>query len=82
MSGQEESNKVNKELEDSRDNDENNQTFLQKMIIPSDINDIQPRATQVWNCNKVGFDPNVRCNKIICTYKLFQDELMCKVKTG
>ena len=38
-------NKVNEELEGSRDNDDGNQPILQKMIIPSDINDIQPRAT-------------------------------------
>ena len=24
------------------------------MITPSDLNNIQPRATQVWNCNKIG----------------------------
>ena len=49
MSEHKESNKGNKELEYSRDNDEKNQLFLQNMIIPSDINDIQPRDTQVWN---------------------------------
>ena len=72
MSEQEESNKVNKELEDSRDNDENNQNFLQKMIIPSDINDIQPRATQVWNCIGIGFYPNVRWNKFIYTFMTYR----------
>ena len=51
MSVQEEANKVNEELEDSQDNGENNQPFLQKMIIPSDLNDIQPRANQVWKCD-------------------------------
>ena len=60
MSEHEEANKFNEELEDSRDNDDNNQPILQKMIIPSDLNDIQPRATQVWNCNSFGFVPNVR----------------------
>ena len=47
------------------------------MIIPSDINDIQPRATWVWKCDEVGFDTNVRWIKFICTYKLFQGELIC-----
>ena len=47
MSEQEESKKLNKELEDSWDIDENNQPFLQKMIIPSDLNGNQPRVTQV-----------------------------------
>ena len=58
MSEQEESNKVNKELEDSRDNDEKNQTLLQKVIIPSDLNNIQPRSTQARNCDEIGFYPN------------------------
>ena len=52
------------------------------MIIPSDLNDIQPRATQVWNCDEVGFDPNGRWSKVICTYKFFQGEQKWKVKTG
>ena len=60
MSEHEEANIVNEELEDSRDNDDNNQPILQENIIPSDLNDIQPRATQVWNCNSFGFVPNVR----------------------
>ena len=47
ISEQEESNKVNEELKDSRDNDDNNQHILQKIIIPSDINDIQLRTTEV-----------------------------------
>ena len=52
------------------------------MSIPSDLNYIQTRATQVWNFDEIGFDPNVRCNKVTCTYKLFQGEQMWKVKTG
>ena len=71
MSEKEESNKVNKELKDSRNNGENNQTFLQKMITPSELNDIQPISTQVYNSDEIVFDSNVRWNKFICTYKLF-----------
>ena len=74
MSEHKEANKLNEELEDSRDNDDVNQPILQKIIIPSDINDIQPRSTQVWNCDEVGFDPNGRWIKVICIYKLFQGE--------
>ena len=77
-----EAKKVNEELEESCDNYDNNQPILQENIIPSNINDIQPRATQVWNCNSFGFVPNVRWINIICTYKLFQGEKMWKVKTG
>ena len=82
MSEHKKVNKVNKELKDSRDNDDNNQPLMQKVIIPDDINDIQPRSTQVQNCYKDGFDPNIIWNMIICTYYLFQSELVWKVKTG
>ena len=40
MSEHKEAKKVNKELEDSRDNFDNNQLILQKMIVPSYPNDI------------------------------------------
>ena len=60
MSEYKESNKVNEELEDSCDNYDNNQPILQENVIPSDLNDIRPSATQVWNCNSFGFVPNVR----------------------
>ena len=76
MSEHEEANKVNKELEKSRDNDDNNQPILQKMIIPSDINDFQPRSTQVWNCDEVRFYPNGIWIKGIYTYKFFQGKRM------
>ena len=58
MSEHGEANKVNKELKDSGDNDDNNQAILLNIIIPSDPNDIQPRAAHVWNCNEFGFDTN------------------------
>ena len=71
-----------KKAKDSRENNETNKPFLQTMIIPSELNDIQPIATQVWNCDEIGFDPNGRCNKVIYTYKFFQVKRMWKVKTG
>ena len=37
-----------------------NQPLLQNMNIPSDLNTIQPRATQVWNCDEIGFSTNGR----------------------
>ena len=46
--------------------------YCKKMIIPSYLNDIQPRSTQVWNCDEVGFDPNGIWSKVICTYKFFK----------
>ena len=37
------------------------------MNITSDLNDIQQIATQLWNCDEIGFDPNVSQKKFICT---------------
>ena len=74
--------KENKELDDSWDNTENNQPFLQNMNNPSYLNGIQPRYTQVWNCDIIVFNNNGRCNKVICTYKFYQGELMWKVQSG
>ena len=82
MSKPEEAKKLNEELEDSRDNDDKNQPILQKNIIPSDLNDIQPRATQLWNWDEFGIDLNGRWNKVICSYKFFQGEWIRKVQTG
>ena len=52
------------------------------MNIPSELNDIQPRATQLWNCDEYGFDTNGKLNMLVCTYKLFPGEIMWKVQTG
>ena len=41
------------------------------MIIPSDLNDVQPRDPQIWNCGEIRFDPNGRWNKVVYTYKFF-----------
>ena len=51
------------------------------MIISSDLKYIRPRATQVRNYDKVGFDPNGIWRKVICTYKFFQGKLTRKVQT-
>ena len=82
ISNHEQATKLNKECDDSWDNAENNQPFMQNMNIPSDLNDIQPRSTQVWNCDEIGFDPYGRRNKVVFTCKFFQGKLMLKVKTG
>ena len=72
ISEHEESKKLNEEPKDSQDEDENNQPFLQKMIISSELNYIQPRATKVWKYDEIGFYPNGMWNKVICNYNLFQ----------
>ena len=55
---------------------------MQSMNIPSDLNDIKPRATKVWHCDEIGFYPNGRWSKVISTYKFFQGEQMWKVQIG
>ena len=52
------------------------------MVIPYDLNDIQPRATKIWNYYGVGIYPNRIWSKVISTYEFFHVELMWKVKTG
>ena len=53
-----------------------------RTIVPTDLHQIQPRATQVWNCDEIGFDSNSKWRKVVCTYKYFQGEIMWKVQTG
>ena len=66
----------NDKVEDSWVKVEYNQPLLQNINISSDLNEIWPRATQVWNCGTIGFSPNVIWNKFIFTYELFLGEPM------
>ena len=75
MSYHEDINKVSDTKVNSHDNH-------RRKIVPADLHQIQPRATQVWNCDEIGFDPNGKWSKVVCTYKYFQGERMWKVKTG
>ena len=43
--------------------------LLDLMKTPQDLDKIQPRDNQVWNCDEVGFDPNGNWYKVVCTYK-------------
>ena len=52
------------------------------MTVPPDLHQIQPTATQVWNCDEIGFDPNSKWQKVVCTYKFFQGKRMWKLKNG
>ena len=45
-------------------------------------NKIQLRAEKVWNRDKIGFNTNGKCHKVVCNYKLFPEERMWKVQTG
>ena len=44
---------------------------LDPKSLPEDLKQIQPRPSQVWNCDEIGFDPNGSWLKVICTYKFF-----------
>ena len=64
MSDNEDINKVSETKVNSHDNHH-------RTIIPPDLHQIQPRATQVCNCDEIGFDPNGKWRKVVFTYKYF-----------
>ena len=82
MSDHEDINKVGETIVNSHENHHNKYPFQVQMIVPPDLHQIQPRATQVWNCDEIGLDPNGKWCKVVCTYKYFQGEIMWKVQTG
>ena len=49
---------------------------------PKDLKEIQPRPSQVWNCDKIGFDPNGSWLRFVCTYKFLTGERIWKYQTG
>jgi len=52
------------------------------MQLPPDLEKIQPRPSQVWNCDEIGIDPNGKWTKIVCTYKYCVAEQIWKAQTG
>ena len=38
--------------------DETRKTLAELTILPTDLAEIQPRSSQVWNCGEIGIDPN------------------------
>ena len=55
---------------------------LDPKTVPKDLKEIQPRLSQVWNCDEIGFDPNVSWLRVVCTYKFFTGKRMWKSQTG
>ena len=51
-------------------------------VVPEDLQQVLPRASQVWNCDKIGVDPNGKWNKIVCTYKWCNVEKIWKTQEG
>ena len=50
-------------------NEQAEKSITELTIIPEGFNIIQPRPDQVWNCDKIGIDPNGNWTRIVCTYK-------------
>ena len=74
-------NKVSETTVNSHDNNRNGFNFHLRTITPPEFHLTQPRATQVWNYDEIGFDPNCKWHKVVYTYKFFQGEIMCKIQT-
>ena len=72
MSDHKDTNKVREKTVNSHENHRNKFTFQLRTIVPSDLNQIQPRASKVWNCDEIGFEPNGKWHRVVCTYKFFQ----------
>ena len=51
------------------DVDEAEENVSKITVVSEDLEEVSPRASQVWNYNKIGVDPNGKWNKIVCTYK-------------
>ena len=62
--------------------EEASKTLEELMVIPKDLAEIQPRDSQVWNCDEIGLDPNGKWTKVVCTYKWCPREEMWKAQTG
>ena len=72
-------NKVSETTVNSHDNHQNESPFRVGTIVPPNLHQIQPRAIQVWNCDEIGFDPNGKWHKVVCTYNFFGGEIIRKV---
>ena len=82
LSYQKDMKKVSETTVKSHENHQKKIPFQVRTIAPPNLHQIQPKATQVWKCDEIGFDPNSKCHKVVCTYKLFQGEIMWKGQTG
>ena len=72
MSDHEDIKKVIKTTLNSPENHQKEIPFRVRTIVPPALHQIQPRATQVWNCDEIGFDLNNKWHKVVCTYMYFQ----------
>ena len=52
------------------------------MTTPDNLQAIQPCDNQFWNCDEVGFDPNGKWYKVVCTYKWCNCSKIWKLQTN
>ena len=52
------------------------------LVVPKDLDVIQPRADQVWNVDEIGIDPNGKWTRIVCTYKWCNIAKVWKTQEG
>jgi hypothetical protein len=52
------------------------------MNVPEDLDSIQPRPDQTWNCDEIGIDPNGKWHRIVCTYQWSPTGKIWKTQTG
>ena len=62
--------------------DEAKENVSKLTVVPEDLQQVLPRANQVWNCDKIGVDPNGKWNKIVCTYKWYNVKKIWKTQEG
>ena len=75
-------NKASKTTVNAHDNYQNEFPFRPITIVPHDLHQIKPRATQVWVCDEIGFDTDGKWHNVLCTYKFFQGSIMWRMQTG
>ena len=48
--------------------DEASKTLAELTVLQTDLVEIQPCSSQVWNCDEFGIDPNGKWTKVVFTY--------------
>jgi len=50
--------------------------------VPDDLDDVHPRADQVWNGDEIGFDPDGAWDGVVCTFKWCMAGKLWMAKSG
>ena len=58
------------------------QSLNKLTVISKDLDEIQPRADQVWNVDEIRIDPNGKWYRIVCTYKWCNIARVWKTQQG